>query len=211
MSPLQAMLFTFVPRVFLPTLLCNFDRASMSHGIEVRMPFMDWRLVTYSFALPETSKIGGGYTKRVLREAMRGLLPEPIRLRTKKIGFVSPMEAWTRGALKPWLLDLSANRSFIESSVWNGRAARAAVERAVDGKASIDPVWPILNAYVLEQAFKVRARTATLNEFNNRPSYADIGLRGRSPEAEVTALFDHPIGERQQGRRISPARSTLRS
>ena len=35
----------------------------MSHGIEVRMPFMDWRLVTYSFALPETSKMGGGYTK----------------------------------------------------------------------------------------------------------------------------------------------------
>jgi hypothetical protein len=74
------------------------------------------------------------------------------------------MEFWTRGALKPWLLDRSASRSFIESSVWNGRAARAAVERAVDGKASIDPVWPILNAYVLEQSFKVRARSARLNE-----------------------------------------------
>ena len=92
MSPLQAMLFTWFHGSILPTLLCNFDRASMTHGIEVRMPFMDWRLVTYSFALPETSKIGGGYTKRVLREAMRGLLPEPIRLRTKKIGFVAPME-----------------------------------------------------------------------------------------------------------------------
>jgi asparagine synthase (glutamine-hydrolysing) len=128
------------------------------------MPFMDWRLVTYSFGLPDTSKIGGGYTKRVLRQAMRGILPEPIRLRTKKIGFVSPMEAWTRGALKLWLLDLSASRSFIESTVWNGRAARAAVERAVDGKASIDPVWPVLNAYVLEQSFKGRARNAKLTE-----------------------------------------------
>ena len=88
MSPLQAMLFTWFHGSFLPTLLCSFDRASISHGIEVRMPFMDWRLVSYSFALPETSKIGGGYTKRVLRLAMRDILPEAIRLRTKKIGFV---------------------------------------------------------------------------------------------------------------------------
>jgi asparagine synthase (glutamine-hydrolysing) len=178
MSPLQATLFTNFHGTSLPNLLCNFDRASMSHGIEVRIPFMDWRLVTYCFALPETSKIGGGYTKRVLREAMRGLLPESIRLRTKKIGFVTPTEVWTRGALKPWLLDLSASRSFIENSVWNGPAARAAVERAVDGKASIGPVWPILNAYVLEQSFKARARSATLNESTLVPRM-DIGLRGR--------------------------------
>ena len=160
MSPLQSMLFTWFHGSFLPTLLCSYDRAAMSHGIEVRMPFMDWRLVTYGFALPETSKIGGGYTKRVLRHAMRGIMPEPIRLRTKKIGFVSPMNVWSRGALKSWLLDVSASRSFIDSAVWNGPTARAAVQRAVDGEASIVDVWPILNAYVLEQSFKARARNA---------------------------------------------------
>jgi asparagine synthase (glutamine-hydrolysing) len=164
MPPLQAMLFTWFHGSFLPTLLGDFDRASMSHGIEVRTPFMDWRLVTYNFALPEVSKMGGGYTKRVLRRAMRGILPEPIRLRTKKVGFVTPMETWTRGALKPWLLDLSSSRSFIECPVWNGRAARTSVERAVNGQASIGPVWPIVNAYILEQSFKVkaRARSATI-------------------------------------------------
>jgi asparagine synthase (glutamine-hydrolysing) len=161
MSPLQSALFTWFHGSFLPSLLCSFDRAAMSHGIEVRLPFLDWRLVTYSFALPEASKIGGGYSKRVLRHAMRGLLPEPIRLRTKKIGFVSPMESWSRGALKEWLLDLSASRSFLESAVWNGSAARAAVQRAVVGEARIINVWPILNAYVLEQSFKERARNAT--------------------------------------------------
>jgi asparagine synthase (glutamine-hydrolysing) len=164
MSPLQAMLFTWFHGSFLPTLLCTYDRASMTHGIEVRMPFMDWRLVTYCLALPEASKIGDGYTKRVLRQAMRGLLPEPIRLRTRKIGFVSPLEPWSRGALKSWLLDVSASRSFIESAVWNGSAARAAVGRAVGGEGSISEVWPILNAYVLEESFKARARTAIHEE-----------------------------------------------
>ena len=40
----------------LPTILRNFDRLSMAHGIEVRMPFMDWRLVTYTMSLPEASE-----------------------------------------------------------------------------------------------------------------------------------------------------------
>jgi hypothetical protein len=78
----------------------------MARGIEVPMPFMDWRLVTYSFALPKTSKIGAGYTKLVRRQAMQGVLPEPTRLRTNKIGFIAPMQSWACGALKPWLLDL---------------------------------------------------------------------------------------------------------
>ena len=97
MTPLQAALFSSFHGSMLPTLLRQFDRASMAHGIETRMPFMDWRLVTYGFSLPETSKIGGGVTKRVLRMAMQGLVPDAIRLRTNKIGFVSPIDAWKRG------------------------------------------------------------------------------------------------------------------
>ena len=54
----------------LPTILRNFDRLSMAHGVEVRMPFMDWRLVTYTMALPESSKSADGYTKAVARRAM---------------------------------------------------------------------------------------------------------------------------------------------
>jgi asparagine synthase (glutamine-hydrolysing) len=160
MSPLQAMLFTWFHGSMLPTLLRVFDRASMTHGIEVRMPFMDWKLVAYSFALPETSKIGGGYTKRVLRHAMNGLMPEPIRLRTQKIGFIAPADNWARGALKPWLLDLSGSRSFIDSSVWNGPVVRSVVQRAVIGETRITPVWPIFQAYSLEHSFKARARNA---------------------------------------------------
>ena len=114
-----------------------------------------------------------GYTKRVLRHAMRGILPEPIRLRTKKIGFVSPMESWSRGALRTWLLDVSASRSFVESAVWNGSAARAAVQRAVGGEARISDVWPILNAYVLEQSFKARARNSTACGY----AYSDQGYK----------------------------------
>jgi asparagine synthase (glutamine-hydrolysing) len=167
MTPLQAALFSSFHGSMLPTLLRQFDRVSMAHGIETRMPFMDWRLVTYSFSLPDTSKIGGGVTKRVLRMAMQGLVPDAIRLRTNKIGFVSPISAWTRGTLNTWLRDLCASRSFLDSEVWSGEAVRMVLEQAIARQTGIDPVWPIIHAHVLEQAFKAQAR-----QYRSSPSLA---------------------------------------
>ena len=91
----------------LPAILRNYDRCSMAHGIEVRMPFMDWRLVTYCFGLPALSKAGGGFTKRVLRAAMRGIAPASILDRRTKIGFNSPMIEWFNGGLGQLLESLS--------------------------------------------------------------------------------------------------------
>jgi asparagine synthase (glutamine-hydrolysing) len=145
----------------MPMQLTSFDRASMANGIESRMPFLDWRLVTFGFALPDESRNGGGHTKRVLREAMLGLVPDAVRLRTSKFGYIAPIDYWARGALKSWLLDLCANRSFLESPIWNGPVARVQVERAVTSNMSIMSVWPILNAYILEQSFKKRAQGIT--------------------------------------------------
>ena len=158
LTPLQAMLFTNFHGTALPTTAASFDRASMAHGIESRMPFFDWRLVTYAFALTDTSRNGGGYSKRLLRLAMQGIMPDAIRLRKTKVGFLSPMDHWARGPLKSWLLDLSTSRSFLESSVWNGPAVRAIVEQATAGDANINPVWPMLNAHALEQSFTARAQ-----------------------------------------------------
>jgi asparagine synthase (glutamine-hydrolysing) len=89
----------------LPSLLRDFDRAAMMNSIEIRMPFMDWRLVTYVFSLPTSSKIGQGFTKLLLREAMKGKMNETVRTRTYKVGIGSPVEYWFNGALKEWVLD----------------------------------------------------------------------------------------------------------
>ena len=90
----------------LPTILRNFDRLSMAHGIEVRMPFMDWRLVTYTMALPEASKSSDGYTKMIARRAMEGRMPESIRMGRRKVGFNSPMPEWLNGPLSGWTASL---------------------------------------------------------------------------------------------------------
>ena len=137
--------------------LMNIDRASMAHGIEARTPFMDWRLVAYGFALPDNSRNGAGYSKRLLRLAMDGLVPDTIRLNINKMPFVAPRDEWTHGALKPWLLDLCASRSFQECAAWDGSLMRKVVEQGLSSELSLLPVWPFLQAYVLQREFVARA------------------------------------------------------
>ena len=85
---------------------------------------------------------------------------------------MSPLDDWARGALRPWLLDQCASRSFLGGSVWNGPAVRAVVEQAVAGRASLWPVWPILQAHALERAFVARA-------------WATSDAEPRHPESQV--------------------------
>lgn len=96
MDPLNKSLYEIFHISILPTLLRNYDRYSMSSGVEIRMPFLDYRLVTYTFSLPSSSKIGDGYTKRILRDAMDGIMPDAIRCRRDKIGWNAPFHEWAQ-------------------------------------------------------------------------------------------------------------------
>ncbi len=140
----------------LPIILRNFDRASMGHGVEIRSPFLDWRLVTFAFGLDASYKIGNGYTKNILRQSLKGMLVDNVRLRTNKIGFTSPTDSWLRGPLATWLHDIISSTSFLQSSVWNGPIIKNYVEDAWKGKhqQSLEKIWPYVNAHVLGEQFK---------------------------------------------------------
>ncbi len=110
-GPLNRRLYRMFHATVLPTILRNFDRLSMAHGVEVRMPFMDWRLVTYVMSLPDSAKSEDGRTKEVARNAMAGHMPESIRTARRKVGFNSPMPEWLNGALGQWAQELLARRN----------------------------------------------------------------------------------------------------
>jgi asparagine synthase (glutamine-hydrolysing) len=99
---LNRRLYRMFHATVLPTILRNFDRLSMAHGIEVRMPFMDWRLVTYTMALPDEAKASSGTSKLIARKAMENRMPESIRMGRRKVGFNSPMPEWLNGPLASW-------------------------------------------------------------------------------------------------------------
>lgn len=70
------------------------DRNSMAFGIEARLPFLDYRLVEYVFSINENYKIRNGWTKYILRQSLKNILPEKIRLRKSKMGFPVPDLKW---------------------------------------------------------------------------------------------------------------------
>lgn len=104
----------------LPGILNQYDRCSMAHGVECRMPYMDYRIVEFIFSLPPESKVGGGYTKRVLREAFKEILPDETRLNKLKLGFNAPIVDWFKGSLKDFMLEQMKKREFIESKYFDG-------------------------------------------------------------------------------------------
>jgi asparagine synthase (glutamine-hydrolysing) len=80
----------------LPQLLREEDRNSMAFSIESRLPFLDYRMVDFLFSIPEKFKMRKGMTKHILRESMKGILPEEVRSRVGKLGFPTPMDDWMR-------------------------------------------------------------------------------------------------------------------
>lgn len=137
----------------LPTILRNFDRASMQASVEVRMPFMDYRLVQYLFSLPPQSKLGHGYTKRILRDSMTGIMPESIRTRKTKIGLNAPLADWFNGPMSEFLLDTVSSSKFLASNYWDGNNLKSLVEKNNKHKSwnstNHTKVWQALNAYLL--------------------------------------------------------------
>ena len=105
-TPIRSLGIAQLTALNLPMLLRYEDRDSMAHGVEARLPFLDYRLVEFCLGLPEEHKIAGGWTKRVLREAMRDRLPEAIRLRRDKLGFATAEEVWMRGPQRETFLQL---------------------------------------------------------------------------------------------------------
>lgn len=129
----------------LPFLLFQYDRCSMASGVECRMPFMDYRLVEYVFSLPLGSRIGHGYTKRILREAMKGILPDKVRENRTKTGFNAPFTQWMSGPLREWLMDQTTSAGFRQNPLFDGRAAASAIE-ASPGNASERGTWGFVHA-----------------------------------------------------------------
>ena len=89
----------------LPALLRFEDRNMMAFGVESRVPFVDHHFVEWVAKLPSSLRLSGGWTKRILREALRGILPERIRTRRSKLGFSTPEPAWLAGPLSTWFRD----------------------------------------------------------------------------------------------------------
>jgi asparagine synthase (glutamine-hydrolysing) len=110
----------------LQQLLRNADRNSMAYSREVRLPFLSHELVSFIFSLPSYFKIQKGWTKWILRESYKNVLPKKICWRTDKVGFEPPQNEWMKSkdisekvqeAKKKLLNEGIINKKFINSEL----------------------------------------------------------------------------------------------
>lgn len=113
------------------------DRNSMAHSLEARLPFLDYRLVSYVCSLPDEWKIRGPWNKVILREAMKGRMPESVRSRVDKFGFPVPIERWFRTDLHEPFQDLIADRRTRERGLYDIEAIERGIMRQKHERADI--------------------------------------------------------------------------
>lgn len=140
-------------KIGLVSLLRYEDRNSMAFSIESRVPFLDYRLVEFIYSLPDNQKIRNGQTKWVMRQALKGILPEKIRNRQDKIGFATPEEIWMRGILGEEMKKVFASESFNQRGYFEPGKALEYFENYLKGKNSnYQLFWRL---YCLEIWFRV--------------------------------------------------------
>jgi len=102
-----------------PIMVKSEDRNTMSRSIESRSPFLDYRLVDFCFSLPNRMKIRDGIGKWLLREAMKDILPDKIRLRKDKAGLIAPADRWFRTINKEQIINLLESESIIKRKIFD--------------------------------------------------------------------------------------------
>ena len=112
-------------------LLVKADIASMAHGLELRSPLLDHRVLELGLRLPVSLKVDRKRGKKILRETFASLLPAEVFTRPKS-GFGVPLDSWLRGPLLPVLRETLLDQSFTDL----GWLKRSAVERLIDEHAS---------------------------------------------------------------------------
>ncbi|HSE58496.1 MAG TPA: asparagine synthase (glutamine-hydrolyzing) [Nitrospiraceae bacterium] len=121
----------------LPLYLRIEDRNSMAHSVETRLPFLDYRLVSLLFGLPSEWKVRGPWNKFILREAMRGRIPESVRARPDKMGFPTAGRKWFAHDLYEPMADLLASRAVRERGIYHVGTVAKDLERHKQGEIDV--------------------------------------------------------------------------
>jgi asparagine synthase (glutamine-hydrolysing) len=115
--------------------LAKVDRASMAYGLEVRAPFLDPRVQRVAARIPLAHKLKGTQTKRVLRHALRGRLPQDVLARPKR-GFGVPLASWLRGPLADWMDELLSEEQVRAQGLLDPQWVRRLVQEHKTGQVN---------------------------------------------------------------------------
>jgi asparagine synthase (glutamine-hydrolysing) len=123
-------------KMWLPgDILTKVDRTSMAVGLEAREPLLDHRLLEFAASLPDKMRIRGGQGKWLMKKTMETYLPKDILYRPK-MGFVTPIDQWFRGAMAGEARALSTSLTFSQMDLFDSKAIAKAAEDHIAGRVN---------------------------------------------------------------------------
>jgi len=140
-------------KTYLHELLMKQDQMSMATSVESRVPFLDHKLVEFTSGLPQRLKLRGWTTKYVLRESMKGLLPEAI-LSRPKMGFPVPIGMWFRGAYSSVIDEYVLSDRALNRGIFSPDFVRSLVGRhQTGGENHSERLWALVNFEIWQRQF----------------------------------------------------------
>lgn len=138
----------------LPSLLRYADRNSMAFGREVRLPYLDHRLVEFALGLPVTLRVNAGEQKVALRRAARSFVPAAVLERRDKVGFTVPEGSWLAGPIREWVLATLMDPRTL-GRPWIDRKAVTAMAGGLraTGQTSGNTAWRVIATEVWAREF----------------------------------------------------------
>lgn len=120
------------------------DFLSMAHSVEVRSPFLDYRLVEYVSTIPGRLKIRDGNVKDILKQTLDPILPEGITNRPKE-GFVLPVFDWLNGPLQSYAQDVLSKDRINKHGIWNQSEVKGLLSRFLSGdRRLVAQIWNLM-------------------------------------------------------------------
>ena len=132
-------------------MLTKVDWMSMKNSLEVRVPFLDHRLVEMAFQMPGAMKIKNGKTKYILKETFKDLLPPRI-YRRPKAGFEVPISRWLKKELKFLLDQYLAEKRIQKQGIFDHKIIKQLVGQHLSGKT--DTSWMLWNLIVFQSWYE---------------------------------------------------------
>ncbi len=131
------------------------DVSSMSQSIEIRSPFMDYRMMEFAFSIPNELKFKNGVTKRIQRETFGTMLPDSITQNRKKIGFKTPFLDYISSdpAYKSYVSDLIHSTHFSTKKIWKADKIREVFKKPMESPNF--PFWRVINLETWSKVYNI--------------------------------------------------------
>lgn len=165
--PLSRVQYLDLKTYLVGDILTKVDRASMAHGLEVRVPLLDHKLVEWMAGLPPELKLRGREGKHLLKKSMESRLPHEILYRPK-MGFAVPLESWFRGPLRERVRNALLGPCMLDSGIFEVGFLRQVVEQHQSGRRDFSsPIWSLL----MFEAFLRKLQNNNGTGYGARASY----------------------------------------